>query len=184
MRWPTLVAAVALTTVTIGCDRIPFIGGDDPDTQTALPPDTTADTTATDTTQIASEQEAAPALEQEPASRPTSQPAVRRPSPAVVDAPWTPTASGTVDPGMDREQVVAAWGAPAAERTMGEWHYLYYRNGCERTCGTFDIVFLQGGQVVDAVVRWSGHVYTGISSSPPGRVGEFTPPTGGIGSAQ
>jgi hypothetical protein len=32
-----------------------------------------------------------------------------------------------------------------------------------------DLVILQNGQVVDAVVRWPGHGYSGESSSPPGR---------------
>src|SRR3989442_3244245 len=44
--------------------------------------------------------------------------------------------------------------------------YLYYRNGCEFTCGTEDVVFLQNGKVVDAVLRWPGHRYSGQSSSP------------------
>ena len=35
---------------------------------------------------------------------------------------------------------------------------------------------LQGGQVMDAVVRGAGHVYLGQSSSPPDRLPEFTPP--------
>jgi hypothetical protein len=44
--------------------------------------------------------------------------------------------------------------------------YLYFRNGCEYSCGTEDVVFLQNGQVVDAVLRWPGHRYSGQSSSP------------------
>jgi hypothetical protein len=51
--------------------------------------------------------------------------------------------------------------------------YLYYRNGCEYTCGTADVVFLQNGHVVDAVLRWPGHGYSGQSSSP-----VATPPHG------
>jgi hypothetical protein len=77
---------------------------------------------------------------------------------------------------MTAEQVIAQWGPPVAQRAAGAWTYLYFRNGCEVTCGTFDLVFLQDGQVVDAIVRAPGHVYSGISSSPPGREAQFTPP--------
>ena len=82
---------------------------------------------------------------------------------------------------MTREQVVEAWGEPAVERGAENWLYMHYRNGCEVTCGTDDIVFLQDGQVVDAIVRWQGHTYSGVSSSPPGREAEPTLPQGGIG---
>ncbi len=178
MRWPTLVATAAMTTIFTGCDKIPFIGGEDPDTQEAPQQETAADSTAADTTEL----EQAPALEQDPVTPPIEQAPVALRTPTAADAPWTPTMSGTVDPGMSRDQVIATWGEPASERAMGDWQYLYYRNGCELSCGTFDIVFLQSGQVVDAVVRWSGHVYSGISSSPPGRIAEFTPPVGNSGS--
>lgn len=90
-------------------------------------------------------------------------------APSAVDEPWTPTSTGTISPGMDRDQVVGVWGAPVTERTAGDWTYLYFRNGCEVSCGTFDVVFLQGGHVVDAIVRGPGHTYDGTSSSPPGR---------------
>ncbi len=91
------------------------------------------------------------------------------------DQAWTPTDTGTVRPGMTRDQVIAVWGAPLTERTMGTWTYMYYRNGCEVSCGTHDIVFLENGQVVNAIVRGQGHTYAGMSSSPPGRTPEFTP---------
>src|SRR5256886_12341402 len=51
--------------------------------------------------------------------------------------------------------------------------FLYYPNGCESTCGPADVVFLQNGQVLDAVLRWPGHGYSGQSSSP-----AATPPHG------
>jgi hypothetical protein len=108
-----------------------------------------------------------------PAATPAA-PAAPRPAVSAADEPWTPTATGTVDPGMTRDQVVGVWGPPVAERTDGDWTYLYYRNGCEVSCGTFDVVFLQSGQVVDAIVRGPGHTYSGTSSSPPGRQAEPT----------
>jgi len=117
----------------------------------------------------------------------TAQPTTRRAAPAparqaampAMDEPWTPTDTGTVNPGMTRDEVVAVWGAPVTERTDGAWTYLYYRNGCEVSCGTFDVVFLENGQVVNAIVRGRGHTYGGTSTSPPGVTPRATPPTGG-----
>jgi hypothetical protein len=84
---------------------------------------------------------------------------------------------------MTRDQVVAMWGTPAQERVTATWTYLFFRNGCEATCGTFDVVFLENGQVVDAVVRAPGHTYAGVSTSPRDRPAAYTPPTppGGSG---
>jgi hypothetical protein len=76
---------------------------------------------------------------------------------------------------MTRDEVVRVWGAPITERSAGPWTFMYFRNGCEHSCGTHDIVFLDGGQVVDAIVRGRGHTYAGISSSPPDRVPAYTP---------
>jgi hypothetical protein len=104
-----------------------------------------------------------------PPEPPPAAPSMQPPGPAPMDEPWIPTDTGTVAPGMSRDQVVAMWGQPVAERAAGAWTYLYYRNGCEVSCGTFDVVFLENGQVVDAIVRGSGHGYAGTSSSPPGR---------------
>ncbi|MGH7568639.1 MAG: hypothetical protein ACREL9_06670 [Gemmatimonadales bacterium] len=78
--------------------------------------------------------------------------------------------TGTVDPGMAERDVYSLWGPPAAVRRAGEFTYLYFKNGCEYSCGTMDLVILQNGQVVDAIVRWPGHGYSGLSSSPPGTI--------------
>jgi len=83
---------------------------------------------------------------------------------------------GAISPGMTEAQVVALWGAPIVRRTAGAWTFLLYENGVEREVRFMDVVFLQNGQVVDAVLRGAGHAYTGQSSSPPGRVPEYTPP--------
>lgn len=181
MKWPTLVTATLLTAGLTGCG---FFGGDEEDTPAANEAVTQVDTT----TPAEAELEQAPALEQEPAdasAQATAQPPAQQtrtmPATSAVDRPWTPTRAGTVDPGMTREQVVEAWGEPAVERAAEDWLYMHYRNGCEVTCGTDDIVFLQDGQVVDAIVRWQGHTYSGVSSSPPGRGAEPTLPQGGIG---
>jgi hypothetical protein len=74
-----------------------------------------------------------------------------------------------IKPGMTEADVRAAWGEPLTLRKLGEMTYLYYRNDCLRRCGTYDVVFLEGGQVVDAIVRDRGHRYDGVSSSPPDR---------------
>jgi hypothetical protein len=74
---------------------------------------------------------------------------------------------------MGEKDIYTLWGQPIAVRHQGEMTFLYYRNGCEYTCGTEDVVFLRNGQVVDAVLRWPGHGYSGQSSSP-----AATPPHG------
>jgi hypothetical protein len=71
---------------------------------------------------------------------------------------------------MTEREVYELWAAPAAVRRVGEYTYLFFRNGCEYTCGTMDVVTLKDGRVVDAIVRWEGHRYSGESSSPEGRV--------------
>ena len=123
-----------------------------------------------------------PASEQQPAPVQPTQPAPQATAPRPVsragsqDEPWTPTHTGTVSPGMTRDDVIAVWGEPIVERQAGNASFMYFRNGCEVSCGTFDVVFLDGGQVVDAIVRGQGHTYTGQSSSPPDRVAAPTLP--------
>ncbi len=177
MKWPTFIIAIMLCVGLTGCG---FFGGDEEETPAESQVATPVDTTVAGEPEL----EQAPALEQEPVGVPAqtaAQQARTQPAASGVDMPWTPTQAGTVDPGMTREQVVDAWGAPAIERAAENWVYMHYRNGCEVTCGTDDIVFLQDGQVVDAIVRWQGHTYSGVSSSPPGREAEPTLPQGGIG---
>lgn len=171
MKWLTSVVIGAVGFSVTACD-IPFMKKDAADSTAAA-----ADTMAT---------APANALPADTMPVDTAPPAPARPRPAIrpvqtgprMDEPWTPTDTGTVAPGMSREAVVAVWGVPVAERTSGAWTYLYYRNGCEVTCGTFDVVFLQDGQVVDAIVRGPGHTYAGVSSSPPDREAQPTPPGG------
>jgi hypothetical protein len=85
--------------------------------------------------------------------------------------------TGVVKPGMTQDQVVAAWGKPAHAVTSGDFTYLFYDSGCVRTCGSNDVVFLERGQVVDAVARGAGHTYEGISSLSPNRKPGYTAPT-------
>ena len=82
------------------------------------------------------------------------------------DVPYDSPDTGTIAPGMAEKDIYSLWGAPIAVRRQGEMTFLYFRNGCEYSCGTEDVVFLKTGQVVDAVLRWPGHGYSGQSSSP------------------
>lgn len=82
----------------------------------------------------------------------------------------------TIRPGMSEAEVRAAWGDPITSRKTGDYAYLFYQNGCLRACGTYDVVILQGGQVVDAIARGKEHQYDGVSSSPADRAPRYTPP--------
>lgn len=73
---------------------------------------------------------------------------------------------GTIDPGMTRAQVEERLGPPKVVRTSGVATYLFFANGCARTCGMDDLVVLEGDAVTDAVFRSPSHHYTGQSSSP------------------
>ena len=73
-------------------------------------------------------------------------------------------AQSAVRPGMTAEEVTAAWGAPTATRTRGDFTYMSYPSSCMPECGTQDVVILQGGKVVDAIARSSNHPYEGPSS--------------------
>jgi hypothetical protein len=81
-----------------------------------------------------------------------------------------------IRPGMSEAEVVAAWGEPLARRTRGGFTYLHFSTDCLKECGTYDVVILDGGQVVDAIARSKNHRYDGVSSSPPSRAPEFTAP--------
>ncbi len=166
----TIVSLCSLA--ALGCDRLPFLGGGDADStaaDTAVVAVTAGDGAAADGQ---GEAQQTPPVAVERAAKP-QQPTPRQRatilSPDLVDEPWTPVNTGSVSPGMSRADVIGVWGEPVAERAAGTWEYLYFRNGCEVTCGTFDVVMLETGQVVDAIVRGEGHTYTGVSSSPPGR---------------
>jgi hypothetical protein len=69
---------------------------------------------------------------------------------------------------MAERDVYSLWGAPVAVRHLGEFTYLYFPNGCEYSCGHLDVVTLQNGRVIDAILRWPGHGYGGQSTSPSG----------------
>ncbi|HTR21180.1 MAG TPA: hypothetical protein VMH88_10030 [Gemmatimonadales bacterium] len=162
MRRSWLALCALLVVTTLGCDKIQQIlnkrrGKANP-TTAAKPP-------APDTTK-------------KPAAPPAPTPAPVKPAARPVqDVPYDSPDTGTIAPGMAERDVYSLWGPPMGVRKAGDFTYLHYPNGCERTCGTDDVVILQNGQVVDAIVRWPGHGYSGQSSSPPGRKPSATRPT-------
>ena len=87
----------------------------------------------------------------------------------VVASPLAAQDAGVViDPGMTRAEVVERLGKPLNERKSGDHTYLFYRNGCEKSCGMNDLVVLDDGKVSDAIFRAPGRHYSGNSSSPTG----------------
>jgi len=153
---------VLLTAVSAACKKEPPPQQPEEQPAAAMGDSAMADTLA-----------ATPPVES-PATEPVQTAAPRRqapPSPlpaAVRDVPYVSTDTGTVAPGMSEADVTAMWGTPVAVRRMGAMTYLYFPNSCEQSCGTLDVVFLENDRVVDAVLRWPGHGYSGQSSSPPG----------------
>lgn len=77
-------------------------------------------------------------------------------------------AAVVIDPGMTRAEVIDRLGKPLNERKTGDHTYLFYRNGCEQSCGMNDLVVLDDGKVSDAIFRSPGRRYSGNSSSPTG----------------
>ena len=81
----------------------------------------------------------------------------------------------TITPGMTADEVKAEFGQPDGVSSRGPFTYYFYNNGCEYECGFPDLVILQDGQVVDAVLRAPWNEYAGTSSSPKGTVARPTP---------
>lgn len=201
MRRSILVVCALLAGTTLGCDKIK-LAIDKIKNRNAPPATAARDTTKKPTPPAPAATGAAtktptPAGKPAPASGTTKAPApapatAAKPAPpprpatepapvrqVVEDEPYNSADTGTIAPGMSAKDVEALWGPPAALRRAGAYTYLLYPNGCEHTCGTADLVILQNDQVVDAVLRWKGHGYSGQSSSPralpPGR-GQVTTP--------
>jgi hypothetical protein len=172
MRRSTLAICALLMVATSGCDQVDTakaklklawdkIRGRS--TTQAPPPPPVRPATDTAAARVAAQQQQQGAAHPRPPAAPQGQALTR-------DVPYVSEDTGTVNPGMTEREVYELWAAPAAVRRVGEYTYLFFRNGCEYTCGTMDVVTLKDGRVVDAIVRWDGHNYSGESSSPPGRV--------------
>ncbi len=182
MRRSTLAICALLTVATYGCDsakeklKLAWDKIRGKSTATATAPTPTAAPAQASDTAAARRAAARQAAE---AQRPT-RPAPQRPQGTAAvtrDVPYISEDTGTIAPGMAEREIYQLWGAPAAVRRAGEYTYLFFNNGCEYTCGTMDVVTLKDGAVVDAIVRWDGHRYSGESTSPPGKVP--IPNTGG-----
>jgi len=171
MRRSTLAICALLTVATLGCEQVDAakaklklawdkLRGRSTASAPPAPVRPAPDTAAA---RMAAEQEQEASRRPQPPAAPQGQALTR-------DRPYVSDDTGTVNPGMSEREVYLLWAAPAAVRRVGEYTYLFFQNGCEYTCGTMDVVTLQNGRVVDAIVRWEGHRYSGESSSPPGKV--------------
>ncbi len=170
MRRSTLLMCALLTIATSGCKQI--------NEQVQKIKDKIAAARQRNKPAPAQQAQPAPATPQpaptmdRPLPRDQEPPVPSRPV-ALADVPYTSADTGTIAPGMGEKEIYSLWGPPADVRRQGQFTYIFYPNGCEHTCGTADVVILQNGQVVDAVLRWPGHGYSGQSSSP-----AATPPHG------
>ena len=182
MRRSTLAICALLTVATLGCDQVDTAKAKlrlawdklrGRTTAQAPPPPPVRPAPDTAGTRVVAPQER-PDGGGAPAGRTGAQhprpPAAPQGQAFTRDVPYISNDTGTVNPGMSEREIYELWAAPAAVRRVGEYTYLFYRNSCEYTCGTMDVVTLKDGRVVDAIVRWDGHRYSGESSSPPGRV--------------
>jgi hypothetical protein len=159
-----LICALLLTS-TLGCDRVkPVLDSAKQKFEvlrqriTRKKPVAARPVTPEPAAPVAPEPPAAPTA---PAPPPPTQQVVMNPPRPRKDVPYVSNDTGTVFPGMSERDVYSMWGSPAAVRHYGEYTYLFFQNGCEYSCGTLDVVTLQRGQVVDAIVRWPGHGYAG-----------------------
>ena len=84
---------------------------------------------------------------------------------------------GSIRAGMSPDEVRAAFGAPARTRDEGDWAYWFYNNGCPVRCGSDDVVFLQNGKVVAAVLRTGVRNFEGPAASSAIASIEGLPPT-------
>src|SRR3979490_1907343 len=167
MRRSTLAICALLMVATSGCDQVNTAKAKlklawdkvrGRSTTQAPPPPPVRPAADTAAARIAAQQQ------------PARTPAAPQGQALTRDVPYRSEDTGTVNPGMSEREVYELWAAPAAVRRVGQYTYLFFRNGCEYTCGTVDVVPLKDGRVVDAIVRWDGHRYSGESSSPEGRV--------------
>jgi hypothetical protein len=67
---------------------------------------------------------------------------------------------------MSKTQVIEHLGQPSSVKTADTALYMFYPNGCLKTCGMNDVVILVHDKVVDAIFRDPNRKYTGESSSP------------------
>jgi hypothetical protein len=81
-------------------------------------------------------------------------------------------ARSSIAPGMSETDVRRVFGEPTVRREVAGRTYLFYANGCPVRCGSDDVVFLEGGRVVTAVLRTPGRHFAGpavVGSAPQGQ---------------
>jgi hypothetical protein len=175
MRRSTLAICALLMVATSGCDQVDAAKSKlklawdklrGRSTTQSPPPAPVRPATDTAATQVASAQEQG----RTPRTQSPRPPAAPPGQGFTRDVPYHSNDTGTVNPGMSEREVYELWAAPLAVRRVGQYTYLFFRNSCEYTCGTMDVVTLKDGKVIDAITRWEGHRYSGESSSPEGRV--------------
>lgn len=79
----------------------------------------------------------------------------------VLAAPAVAQGRGTIARGMTEAEVRTAFGEPTVRREAASRAYLFYANGCPIKCGSDDVVFLENGRVVTAVLRSPGRHFAG-----------------------
>jgi hypothetical protein len=171
MRRSTLWVCALVAIATLGCDKIkPIVDSIKAKLPGAKKTPATAIHPAADTSKVGAATKGQPGT---PTKGQPGGPVAQRPPPPrltssepVRDKPYASQDTGTIDPGMAERDVYSQWGPPMGVRKMGEYTYIFFPNGCERTCGTADVVTLQNNRVIDAIVRWPGHHYSGQSTSP------------------
>ncbi len=180
MRRSTLAICALLMVATSGCDQVDAAKAKlklawdklrGRTTTQAPPPPPVRPAPDTAAMRVTSQQERQQQQHQQQTASRGPRPPAAPPGQALIrDVPYVSNDTGTINPGMSEREIYEVWAAPAAVRRVGKYTYLFFRNSCEYTCGTMDVVTLKDGKVVDAILRWDGHRYSGESSSPPGRV--------------
>lgn len=80
-------------------------------------------------------------------------------------------ARASIAPGMTEAEVRRVFGEPTVRRHAADRSYLFYANGCPVRCGSDDVVFFEGGRVVNAVLRAPGRHFAGPGVVAPPRAG-------------
>src|SRR5258708_28803825 len=137
MRRSTLWVCALVAIATLGCDKIkPIVDSIKAKLPGAKKAPATAIHPAADTTKAATKGQPGTPTKGQPGA-----PAVQHPQPPrvtssepVVDKPYASQDTGTIDPGMAERDVYSQWGPPMGVRKKDELIYIFYPNGCQRTC--------------------------------------------------
>ena len=143
MRRSTLAICALLMVATSGCDQVNTAKAKlklawdklrGRPTQTTPPPPPARPAPDTAGARVVTREEQNRARGPRPPSAPSGT------APVTRDVPYHSEDTGTVAPGMTEREIYELWAAPVAVRRIGEYTYLFFKNGCEYTCGTMDVV--------------------------------------------